>query len=131
MCMGEGFRRKTNAIHSAAPDIKGDVVTIEFHKTGHKFTLYLFLTEIDVKFCQLYVIIREKYLNSIGRDPMELSEAFFVNSMGQPALGPKVPIWMEDFNRRGTQRRRGIHIVPQCRYSSHNIFHPGSQGKNG
>ena len=110
LSMGEWFQRKRHVSNPSAPSIKGDIIKVTFHKTGHKYVGYLFLTEIDLTFLHLYVKIRENYLTSIGENPMALSQAFFINSKGEPALAGQVPVYLEDFNREAGITGNGAHM---------------------
>ena len=60
----------------------GRCTTVNAHKTGRKYPAYVFFTLYDVVWLRAYEEIRKNFLDSIGQDPTDNSQAFFINAVG-------------------------------------------------
>ena len=90
--------------------IKGEIVHIRFHKTCHKFELYLFFTLTDMTLLKHYEVARATYMASIGKSATDIETPFFINSYGGPALSKNQIVYMEHFNREVDIPRSRSHL---------------------
>ena len=64
----------------------GRCTSVKAHKTGSNYPAYVFITLYDMVYLRAYEEVRFRFLTSIGHDPTDPSQAFFVNSVGAPYI---------------------------------------------
>ena len=65
----------------------GKCTVVKAHKTGKNYPAYVYFSLYDVVWIRAYEVIRFNFLNSIGKNPLDKKQAFFINSAGGSLIG--------------------------------------------